>query len=314
MNTETNDTRLHMLQEVLDGLRQKQKRLPSKYFYDERGSELFEQITHLPEYYPTRTEKSILTRQMESLAGLIGPDAVIIELGSGSSRKTRLLLDHLQQIAAYIPVDISDKYLLKVAHELREDYPEMLIKPVCADYTKPFSLPSIDVPYGRQLVFFPGSTIGNFEPQYARHLLSMIHDLLESDGAFLIGVDLKKTRSILERAYNDSKGVTAAFNKNMLLHLNRELGTDFDPDLFGHRACYNEAKGRIEMHLVSHAAHTAHLDGEKIEFSKGESIHTENSYKYSVDEFRQLVQDWFRVKHVWTDEQTLFSLQYLVKK
>lgn len=303
-----------MLQEVLDGLRKRQKRIPSKYFYDKHGSELFEQITELEEYYPTRTEKKIMEDNIDAISRAIGMESVIIELGSGSSIKTRLLLNHIPDVSAYVPVEISEKQLLETVRNLKEEYPELTIKPVCADYTKPFQVPPIEQSFEYYLIFYPGSTIGNFRPRQAQHFLETISSLLVKGGGLLIGVDLKKDRQILEDAYNDSKGITAEFNKNMLVRLNRELDADFDVDLFEHTAFYNDEKGRIEMHLVSLEAQTVHIDGEDIHFEKGETIHTENSYKYSLNEFADLVQDWFEVKKVWTDEEDLFSLQYLVKK
>lgn len=303
-----------MLEEVTNGLQQPEKRLPSKYFYDERGSELFEQITRLDEYYPTRTEQKILNDNIDEIAALIGSRSVIIELGSGSSQKTRLLLDHIADISAYVPVEISKEYLQQVVKDLRQEYPGLLIKPVCADYTKPFDMPDIDVPFDYYVVFYPGSTIGNFRPQQARKFLSAIARFMVPGGGLLIGVDLKKDRQILEDAYNDSKGVTAAFNKNILKRLNRELDADFQLDQFEHRAHYDEEKGRIEMHLVSRQEQNVRLNGEAVKLSPGETIHTENSYKYSLKEFKKLVSDWFAVERVWTDEQDLFSLQYLVKK
>lgn len=304
----------NMLGEVLHGLKQSQKQLPSKYFYDKRGSELFEKITRLEEYYPTRTEKKILRHNIEEIAECIGEHSVVIELGSGSSQKTRLLLNHIPNLSAYIPVDISDEYLQKVVQELRKEYPGLLIKPVCADYTQPFDLPEIERPFEYYVVFYPGSTIGNFRPEEARRFLKTIADFLVTGGGMLIGVDLKKDMKILERAYNDEKGITAAFNKNMLLRLNRELNSDFNLENFSHKALYNQEEGRIEMHLVSDTNQVVHLNGETVIFRKGETIHTENSYKYSLEEFRELVNDWFEIESVWTDEDQLFSMQYLVKK
>jgi dimethylhistidine N-methyltransferase len=303
-----------MLQEVLAGLQKPQKSLSSKFFYDERGSELFEEITGLQEYYPTRTEHKILEQNIEQIAKAIGPESVIIEPGSGSSKKTRFLLNHLPDISAYVPVEISQKYLSKVVQELREDYPSLLIKPVCADYTQPFQLPEIDKPFDYYVVFYPGSTIGNFQPDKARNFLKLLSNFMVPGGGLLIGVDLKKDTRILEAAYNDSKGITAAFNKNILVRFNHELDANFDMDAFNHHAFYNEEKSRIEMHLVSRSKQSVHIDGKLIPFEKGESIHTENSYKYSIGDFKALVSDWFDVEKVWTDEDDLFSVQYLVKK
>lgn len=303
-----------MLQEVLAGLSKSSKTLPSKFFYDERGSQLFEEITRLDEYYPTRTEHQIMREHITEIAAEIGPESVIIEPGSGSSKKVRLLLDHLPDISAYIPVEISQEYLSHVVKELRKEYPDLLIKPVCADYTKPFQLPGIDKAFEYYVVFYPGSTIGNFQPGEAQRFLQMLSGFMVPGGGLLIGVDMKKDKAILEAAYNDSKGITAAFNKNMLVRLNRELGADFHVDRFTHTAIYNEAKGRVEMHLISDREQAVHIGEEVFNFDEGETIHTENSYKYSPDDFKALVSDWFEVKKVWTDGEELFSLQYLVKK
>lgn len=303
-----------MLEEVLAGLQKPQKVLSSKFFYDERGSELFEQITRLKEYYLTRTEYKIMQDHIGEITSAIGLESVIVEPGSGSSKKVRLLLDHLREVSAYIPVEISQEYLTDVVNELRREYPNLLIKPVCADYTKPFQLPEVNKPFEYYVVFYPGSTIGNFYPDEAQRFLQMLSEFMVPGGGLLIGVDLKKDSAILEAAYNDSKGVTAAFNKNMLVRLNRELDADFNLEQFDHQAFYNEEKGRIEMHLVSVQNQTVHISGKSIPFKKGETIHTENSYKYSPDDFKMLVSDWFEVEKIWTDDDDLFSLQYLVKK
>ena len=303
-----------MLDEVTDGLRQSQKQLPSKFFYDERGSELFEQITYLDEYYPTRTERTILQDNIQQITEVIGPEAMLIELGSGSSSKTRLLLEKLSSLSAYVPVDISEEFLLKVVNQLRMEYPKVSIIPVFADYTSHFELPDLGGGYRNQVVFFPGSTIGNFRPSKAQSFLDTLASVTDSDAGMLVGVDLKKDKEILEKAYNDEQGLTAAFNKNMLERLNRELDADFDVDLFDHCAFYNEEKGRIEMHLVSGCQQTVTIADQEIHFEEGESIHTENSYKYSVDDFKELVSDWYSVEKVWTDDRDYFSLQYLTKK
>lgn len=303
-----------MFEEVLEGLHRPQKMIPSKFFYDERGSELFEEITRLEEYYPTRTETQILEKNIEEIAAAVGDQSVIVELGSGNSTKTRLLLDHLSDISAYVPVEISEEYLMKTVQSLKDEYPNLSIKPVCADYTKPFQIPPVAKPFEYYVIFYPGSTIGNFRPDRAQNFLKTISKLLVSGGGMLIGVDLKKDREILEAAYNDAKGVTAEFNRNMMVRMNRELNADFCIDEFEHLAFYNEEKGRIEMHLVSKIAQEVHMNGEVIHFEKGETIHTENSYKYSPAEFESLVNEWFEVKKIWTDKDDLFSMQYLVKK
>ncbi|MEX1063144.1 MAG: L-histidine N(alpha)-methyltransferase, partial [Balneolaceae bacterium] len=251
MEIQTSVKKQSMLNEIQEGLRQPGKSLPSKFFYDEHGSRLFEQITRLREYYLTRTEKKIMNDHINEIAGCIGSNSVFIELGSGSSRKTRLLLDHLPNLAAYVPVEISERYLTEVVQDLKGEYPDLLIKPVCADYTNPFQVPAIKTPHIYYTLFYPGSTIGNFRPEQAQHFLETVSRILNPGGGMLIGVDLKKDRSVLEAAYNDNKGVTAEFNKNILHRLNRELGADFNPDQFRHQAVYNEEEGRIEMHLIS---------------------------------------------------------------
>lgn len=304
-------TEKQMLDEVLDGLQQPQKWLPSKFFYDRRGSELFEEITTLDEYYLTRSEIEILEHHIHDIVQQIGSRAVILELGSGSSKKTRMLLDHLEDAAAYIPVDISDEYLMQVVKSLKREYPHLAIQPVCADYTKSFSLPEIGQEYDRCVAFYPGSTIGNFRPGEAKKFLGQVASITGPSGALLVGIDLKKDKKILEAAYNDKKGVTAAFNKNILRRLNREIGADFDLDLFTHHAFYNEEKGRIEMHLRCESDHSVQIDGEVIRFSEGETIHTESSYKYSLEGFEKLASDWYTVEKVWTDRKNLFSLQFL---
>ena len=311
---ELNAPQRQMFEEVVEGLRRPQKMIPSKFFYDERGSELFEEITLLDEYYPTRTETRILEDHIEEIAEAVGEQSVIVELGSGNSTKTRLLLDHMSDISAYVPVEISEEYLMKTVRSLKDEYPDLSIKPVCADYTKPFRIPPIAKTFEYYVIFYPGSTIGNFRPERAQQFLKTISRLLVPGGGMLIGVDLKKGRDTLEAAYNDAKGVTAQFNLNMLLRLNRELNADFQIDNFEHLAFYNEEKGRIEMHLKSNTRQEVHLNGEAIHFEEGETIHTENSYKYSLNEFRALVNDWFKVERVWTDEDDLFSMQYLVKR
>lgn len=313
MDEQASVSRQVMLDDILSGLRQPQKQLPSKYFYDERGSRLFEEITRLEEYYPTRTETEILEQHIEGIADCIGANAMMIELGSGSSKKTRMLLDRLS-LHAYVPVDISENYLLKVVSQLRRDYPEISIIPVFADYTFPFEIPSMGGDCKRQVVFYPGSTIGNFRPAQAKHFLEMIASLTDDHSGMLVGVDLKKDTDVLEAAYNDARGITADFNKNILARINRELDADFDMDAFNHKAFYNEEEGRIEMHLVSTEKQHIRIDGQDIYLEKGESIHTENSYKYSLDDFEALVSNWYSVERVWTDDNDYFSLQYLSKK
>lgn len=302
-----------MVEEVKEGLSKSQKQLPAKYFYDERGSKLFEQITRLDEYYLTRTEKAILKENISEISKCIGSNAMLVELGSGSSKKTRLLLDQLSDLSAYVPVDISEEYLLKVVSRLRIDYPQIPVIPIFSDYTSDFDLPNLGGDYSRQVVFFPGSTIGNFNPDEIRSFMNNLTAATEKDSGMLIGVDLKKDKKIIEAAYNDSQGITAQFNKNILVRLNLELNADFDVEQFSHRAFFNEKKGRIEMHLISEVEQQVEIAGERFHFGKGESIHTENSYKYSLKEFKKLVSDWYSVEKVWTDDRQYFSLQFLTR-
>ncbi|ANX05011.1 L-histidine N(alpha)-methyltransferase [Immundisolibacter cernigliae] len=299
---------------VLEGLTKPHKSLPCKFFYDAVGSALFDRICELPEYYPTRTEIDILTEAAPQIADLAGRGGVLVEYGSGSSMKTRLLLDALAP-DVYMPIDISRQHMLGACHTLAQDYPALHLMAVCADYTRPFTLPRVARGGQRRLAFFPGSSIGNFAPLEAlRFLKNVAHQLTAGDG-LLIGVDLKKDPAILNAAYNDSAGVTAAFNLNLLARCNRELGTNFDLSAFAHRAFYNAAAGRIEMHLDSLRAQTVRLAGQAFEFTAGESIHTENSYKYRPDEFRHLAtQAGFEPRQTWADTGELFGVLYLRRR
>ena len=297
--------------DVLAGLRAPQKTLPCKYFYDAAGSALFEEITRLDAYYPTRTETAILESHGDEMAALVGPRARIVEYGSGSSEKTRLLLDRLDGPAAYVPIDISEGHLLEAAGALRAQYPGLPIVPVAADYTAPFHLP--DTPGRRTVVFFPGSTIGNFEPAAAVPFLAGMARVAGPGGGLVVGVDLRKDAAVLARAYDDEEGVTAAFNLNLLVRINRELGADFDLAGFAHRAVWNGALGRVEMHLVSRTDQQVHVGGERVDFRAGETIHTENSYKYTVAGFGEIAaQAGFQPVQVWTDAAAYFSVHYLV--
>jgi dimethylhistidine N-methyltransferase len=288
------------LAEILAGLRQQPKNLSPKFFYDERGSALFEKITELPEYYLTRAELSIMETHVGEIAALAGPKAI--------------LLAHLDRLAACVPVDISREHLLAAAGKLAAEFPQIEVLPVAADFTQPFRLPQPKVMPLRNIVYFPGSTIGNFGPDAALGLLRVMHQEAAEDGALLIGVDLKKDPAILERAYNDSQGVTAAFNLNMLRRLNREFGADFDLDAFEHRAIYDEALGRIEMHVVSLREQIVSIGDETFRFRKGETILTECSYKYTVEEFGTMAgRAGFAVHTVWTDAERLFSVQYCLR-
>jgi len=300
-----------MFRDVKKGLTQPQKQLPSKYFYDERGSMLFDQITREPEYYPTRCELSIMENNINNIADVIGPRAQLVEFGSGNSFKTRLLLQHLSSLSSYIPIDISRQYLMEAAGNLKDEFPNISIHPLAADYTNSLNLPDLDSSAKRRITYFPGSTIGNFHPQQAREFLQKNSEITQPDGGLLIGVDLKKAPKILEKAYNDAEGITAAFNLNMLRHINRVLDADFDLNQFEHLAFYNPDEGRIEMHLRALCDQIVTVEDLRVEFEAGETIHTENSYKYTLEEFSQLAAPWFSVEEVWTDENGYFSVQFL---
>lgn len=297
---------------VLSGLGQASKALPCKFFYDTRGSALFEQISRLPEYYLTRTEIAILEEYAGAIAAYIGAHCRLVELGSGASRKVRILLEALEAPAAYVPVDISREHLREAAAQLATDFPELPVIAVCADYTRPFPLPPLPGPAGKRVGFFPGSTIGNFEPDAVVRFLDHCAQLLGPEGEMLIGVDLKKDPGILNAAYNDRAGINAAFNLNLLERVNRELGGAIEIDRFEHLAFYSEEKGRMELYLKSLADQTTSIAGRRFHFAEGELIHTENSYKYAVDEFRALaLRAGFRAVHTWTDPGELFSVHYL---
>ena len=300
--------------DVLKGLRRAEKSISPMYFYDAAGSALFDAITGLPEYYPTRTELAIMDARLGEMAELAGPGVSVIEFGAGSGLKTRQLLAGLEDPIAYVPVDISRELLLESAESIAEEFPGLEVLPVCADFTRPFQLPEPDRMPLRNLVYFPGSTIGNFPRDEARDLLRVMHTEAAAGGALLIGVDLRKDRRTLERAYNDAAGVTAEFNLNLLERMNRELGADFDPSRFEHQATWNDAAGRIEMRLVSRADQQVTVAGQPIDFEAGEAILTEYSHKYELDEFAGLAADaGFAVAQVWTDPDRLFSVQFLVR-
>ncbi|WP_338781605.1 L-histidine N(alpha)-methyltransferase [Metabacillus sp. FJAT-52054] len=298
------------LTEVLDGLKRVPKTLPAKFLYDERGSELFEEITNLAEYYPTRTEIDILESVKNEIALLIGPEAALIEFGSGSSRKIQILLQSLKDLSVYVPIDISKEFLYASSLKLAHDYPTLHIHAVSGDYTAPMTLPDLNC--RKKAAFFPGSTIGNFEPREAGAFLDTVAAMLEKGDGFLVGVDLKKESHILHSAYNDARGITAEFNLNLLRRMNRELGADFALDAYRHHAFYNEEKGRIEMHIISQKDQKVTIQSEEIVIQRGETIHTENSYKYEVEEFHNLAsKSGFAARKFWTDENRLFSLHYL---
>jgi len=299
-----------MAADVLDGLRATPKRLPPKYFYDAVGSQLFEKITQLPEYYPTRCELEILRANAAAIAKLIPSGACLVEFGSGSCAKVRLLLQ-AARIAAYVPVDISAEFLEREADTLRREFPRLVVSPVAGDFTQPFELPG-SVKAMPRVGFFPGSTVGNFEPHEACAFLRNTGRILGRDAVLIIGVDLIKDASVLNAAYNDAAGVTEAFNVNLLARINRELGADFKLDKFEHHAFYNRERDRIEMHLASAKRQKVKVCGETIDFRAGETIHTENSYKYSVESFGALARGsgWIPVS-MWTDPKRFFSVQAL---
>ncbi|MBD3675923.1 MAG: L-histidine N(alpha)-methyltransferase [Planctomycetaceae bacterium] len=302
-------TESDFLADVWKGLSRPQKTLPCKYFYDVRGSELFDQICELDEYYPTRTELEIMESCVDRMAEKIGPHSTLIEFGSGSSLKTRLLLDSLTPPLTYAPIDISGDYLLDVADSLRSLYPQFEIVPIVADFTQPIDTFQLAESPSRRVVYFPGSTLGNFPQEEAGRLLKQMADLVGPEGSLLIGIDLEKEIDVLKAAYNDSAGVTAEFNLNLLTRINRELEGDFDLDQFRHEAIWNEKHSRIEMHLVSDCEQTVTIAEREFEFATGESIHTENSHKYSLDRFSALAEAaGFRIETSWTDERDWFAV------
>ena len=302
------------LTEILAGLSQREKVISPKFFYDDAGSKLFDAICERPEYYPTKTELGSRRANRGEIAALVGEQASLIEFGSGSSRKTRVLLETLPQLAAYVPVDISSDHLLETAEKLQIEFPHIQVLPVVADFAQPFQLPSPDVMPIKNIVYFPGSTIGNFPPEAANELLKVMHQEAGEHGALLIGVDLQKDKTIIEHAYNDSAGVTAEFNLNVLTRINREFSGTFDLDGFRHRAIYNGDKGRIEMYLDSVKDQSADVGGSTIEFAKGESINTEHSHKYTLEGFAAMAKAaGFKVEKVWMDADKMFSVQYCVR-
>jgi len=297
--------------DVLTGLTRKPKRLSPKYFYDEAGSHLFEQITLLPEYYPTRTELRILRERGADISARIPKNAALVEFGAGATTKVRLLLESCE-FSAYVPVDISGAFLNGQADALRRDFSGLAVHPVVADFTAPFALPEAvkDMP---KVGFFPGSTIGNFDPAEAHAFLRSARDILGENSTMIVGVDLEKDENVLRAAYNDAAGVTAEFNRNVLLRINRELCANFDIPAFSHSAVYNRERHRIEMHLVSRDAQQVRLLDRTIGFDAGESIHTESSYKYSIERFRRLaLSSGWSANDVWTDDSAMFSVHALV--
>lgn len=301
--------------DVLDGLHKSPKELSPVWFYDELGSSLFDRICDLPEYYLTRTEQGIMQTHAAEMAQHIGPGVALIEFGSGTSVKTRLLLDQLENPSAYIPVDISREPLLDAAGLLARDYPALHIIPVCADFTQPLELPKRVAAARRRVIYFPGSTLGNFMPDQAQQLLTSMHHIVGRDGAVLIGIDLKKDPQVLQRAYDDPAGVTAQFNLNALRHINRELGANFDLGAFEHRAVWREDLSRIEMHLISTRNQVVDVGGEHIAIGRDEHLRTECCHKYTLGGFAQLAASaQLAVTRVWTDAENKFSVQLLQPK
>jgi dimethylhistidine N-methyltransferase len=299
---------------IVAGLSQARKTISPKYFYDETGSRLFEEITQLPEYYLTNTELGIMEACVEDIAALAGESASLIEFGSGSSMKTRMLLRHLHSPAAYVPVDISEEHLLDSQRSIRADFPDVEVIPVVADFTHPFDLPNPTTLPLKNIVYFPGSTIGNFERDDAIELLRVMYQEAGQDGALVIGVDLQKNPAVIHAAYNDSGGITARFNINMLRHLNREFGADFDLDSFTHRATYDADSGRIVMELVSALDQSVRIDDAQIQFAAGETITTEYSHKYTLDDFEAMARiAGFSVARVWTDPRQWLAVHYCVR-
>jgi dimethylhistidine N-methyltransferase len=311
---ETTEIEPPFARDVVSGLTARPKRLPPKYFYDEAGAQLFEEITALPEYYPRRCELAILRERAADIARFFPEGSALVEFGSGSSRKVRILLAAAPTIAAYVPVDISSEMLSQEAEALRRDHPQLAVLPVEADFTQPFVLPAAVASRART-GFFPGSTIGNFEPHEACAFLRHAGRMLGGGAGLIIGVDLVKEASILHAAYNDAAGVTAKFNLNLLARINRELDGDFDLASFSHKAFYNSVRQRIEMHLVSKQRQKVKVAGRVIEFRAGETIHTENSYKYTLETFGALARGsgWTPMS-VWTDAGGNFSIHALVNE
>jgi dimethylhistidine N-methyltransferase len=295
---------------LLTGLRKSPKEIACKYFYDEAGSRLFEQICELPEYYQTRTEMALLARHAGEIAALMGENVEIVEFGAGSLRKVRILLDAARGPRAYTPLDISGDYLSEVVRALAADYPALALRPLVGDFTRPLEIPAL-AGDPRRAGFFPGSTIGNFKPDAAMALLRRMRSTLNG-GGLLIGVDLVKDPVRLHAAYNDAGGVTALFNKNLLARANRELEADFDLEGFAHYAPYNAAAHRIEMYLVSLKRQSVSLCGQRFDFAQGEPVHTEDSHKYTIESFREMAcRAGFNPRAVWTDEDRLFAVHWL---
>jgi len=304
------DARTAFLRDVLSGLSRTQKTLPCQYFYDATGSELFEQITELPEYYPTRTETAILTAHAGEIADALGSNTLLVEYGAGASTKTRILLDALQAPAGYVPIDVSEAFLLQTAQVLRSDYPDLRVHPIVGDFMIRLGLPS-DAG-GNPVGFFPGSTIGNLSDEEIVQFMTAARDLLGETSQFVLGVDLRKDASILVPAYDDAAGITAKFNLNLLARINKELGADFDLSAFAHRAIWNDPASRIEMHLESLKDQIVQVGTQSISFAQGETIHTENSRKFAIDSLLPLFeQTGWKLNKQWLDDKRYFAVLLL---
>ena len=302
--------------EVIDGLTKSPKSLAPKHFYDENGSKLFEQIVNLEEYYIPSIEKSLINQNILSINQLIGDDATLIEPGSGSCEKAQKILATNKSIKAYIPIEISGDFLYSAAEKVAQNFPQVMIYPICVDYLKQFNLPEEIKNYSdNKVLFFPGSSIGNYDKSEVVNVLNKFASIAGEKSSLLIGVDMKKDKAVLERAYDDSKGITAAFNLNLISRMKGEINNDIDVSNFYHQSIYNELEGRIEMYLISKNDYQFYIDEQLISFQKGEKIHTENSYKYNPDEFIQLAQKAsYEIVKYWTDNKNYFSIYYFTLK
>ncbi len=308
------ETEQSLLDEIILGLNSPIKYLPSKLFYDERGSQLFDKICELDEYYITRTELSIIEDNIDEITELIDENTLFIEFGSGSSTKTSIILENIKSVAGYIPIDISEEHLHNSVDKLRSDFPDLNIHPIAADFTKPIDFPDIIDKVNRRILFFPGSSIGNFTYEESVKFMQIASVNCGKEGGFLIGIDMFKDKEIIEPAYNDSKGITAEFNLNILTRINNEFDADFELDNYYHHAVFNEEKLRIEMYLVSNTDHSVKLNGLTLNFKENEKILTEYSHKYTFSKFQSIVEDYFEIDKIWTDDKKFFSLFYLRKK
>jgi L-histidine Nalpha-methyltransferase len=299
-------------EELVKGLLEPQKRISSKYFYDKRGSELFDQICELDEYYLTRTEWAILKENISCIAECFTDDSLLVEFGSGSSTKTRLLLENIKNLGGYVPIDISKKHLNEAVSQLNSEFPGLEIYPLAADYTKPLSLPEVHNEAEQRIIFFPGSTLGNFTKNQAREFLELIRSEIREGDGFILGVDLVKDTQVLKSAYNDSRSVTADFNLNILQNVNNNYGSNFNIKSFKHDAIYNTKANRIEMYLISLVDQVVEIGDTQIQFSQNEKLLTEYSHKYTVDSIEELSSGLFTISKVWTDPKNYFAVIYLV--